>query len=108
MGAISAGVHHPLGNPLMIEMEDFLPEVEVFQRARAALADPQRVLVVRDHHALLRCQGRAAIPGLLMGLPAAAPPHPLIPVHGLAGLARIASYDLCHLQLPSAPPPRGR
>ena len=45
---------------------------EVLQRARAAFADPQRILIVRDHHALLRCQARAAVPGLLMGLPAVA------------------------------------
>ena len=102
--AVAAGVHHPLGDPLVVEVEDLLPEVEVLQQRRAALADPQRVLVVGDRHALLRRQGRAAIPGLLMGLPAAAPPDPLIPVHGLAELARITSHGKSHL----LPPPSGR
>ena len=33
--AVAAGVHHPLGDPLVVEVEDLLPEVEVLQQRRA-------------------------------------------------------------------------
>ena len=47
--AVTAGVDHPLGDPLVVEVEDLLPEVRVLQQRRAPLARPQRVLVVADH-----------------------------------------------------------
>jgi hypothetical protein len=34
-------VDHPFRDPLVVEMEDLLPEVEVLQRAGPAFADPQ-------------------------------------------------------------------
>ena len=40
---VAAGVHHPLGNPLVIEMEDLLPEMEILQHTRPALAEPADV-----------------------------------------------------------------
>jgi hypothetical protein len=53
-------VHDALGDPLVVEVEDLLAEVEVLERRRAPIADPQRVLVVGDRYALLGRQGRAA------------------------------------------------
>ena len=43
-----------LGNALVIEVEDLLPEVEVLDQRRATRALPQGVLIVRDRDALLR------------------------------------------------------
>ena len=60
MRAEAAGVHDALGDALVVEVEDLLAEVEVLEQRRAALADPQRVLVVGDRHALLRRQPGAA------------------------------------------------
>ena len=53
VGAVAAGVHDALGDALVVEVEDLLAEVEVLEQRRAALADPQRVLVVGDRNALL-------------------------------------------------------
>ena len=66
--AEAAGVHDALGDPLVVEVEDLLPEVEVLEQRRAALAGAQRVLVVGDRHALLRRE--AGTRGDLMGLAA--------------------------------------
>ena len=59
VGAEPAGVDDPLGDALVVEVEDLLPEVEVLEQRRAALAGLERVLVVGDRHALL---GRQAGP----------------------------------------------
>ena len=53
---VAARMHHPLGDALMVEVEDLLAEVEVFQERRAARPDLQRVLVVRHRAALGRRQ----------------------------------------------------
>ena len=66
--AVAAGVHDPLGDPLVVEVEDLLAEVEVLEQRRAALADPQRVLVVGDRHALCGRQSVADSVRDLMGL----------------------------------------
>ena len=58
VGAVAAGVHDALGDALVVEVEDLLAEVEVLEQRRPALADPQRVLVVGDRHAL---RGRQAV-----------------------------------------------
>jgi hypothetical protein len=42
----AASVNHPLRDPLVVEVKELLAEVKVLQRTRAALADPQRVLVI--------------------------------------------------------------
>ncbi len=78
MRAEAARVHDALGNALVIEMEDLLAEVKVFERGRAARADPQGVLIVADDHALLRRQARPTVAGDLMGLAAVAALHALI------------------------------
>ena len=46
VGAEAAGVHDALGDPLVVEVEDLLAEVEVLQQRRAAGAVAERVLVV--------------------------------------------------------------
>jgi hypothetical protein len=70
--AEAAGVHHPLGDPLVVEVEDLLPQVEVLQQRRAAVPGPQRVLVVADHHALLGGQPGPPVAGGLVRLGRAA------------------------------------
>jgi hypothetical protein len=52
----------------MIEVEDLLPEMEVLQHVRPALAGPQGVLVVGDHDALLGGQPGRVAGCHLMGL----------------------------------------
>lgn len=44
------GMHHPLRNPLMVEVGDLLPGVEVLQQGRSALAGGERVIGVVDPH----------------------------------------------------------
>ena len=56
-----AGVDDPLGDALVVEVEDLLAEVEVLQQRRPARPDPQRVLVVGDRHALLGGQRERAV-----------------------------------------------
>ena len=68
MSAEAAGMDDPLGDALVVEVEDLLAEVEVFQQRRAAGADPERVLVVRDRDALLRGQHGHVAARHLMGL----------------------------------------
>ena len=58
--SVAAGVHDPLGDALVVEVEDLLAEVEVLQQRRPALADPQGVLVVGDRDALRGRQHRLA------------------------------------------------
>lgn len=59
-------MHHPLGNPLVIEWKIFSRKRKVLQRARAALADPQQIRVIRDNGSLLGRQagGGRPRPGL--------------------------------------------
>ncbi|CAJ8857246.1 Uncharacterised protein [Burkholderia pseudomallei] len=52
----AARVHDALRNALVIEMRDLLAHDEVFEQRRAARARAQRVLIVRDAHALVRAQ----------------------------------------------------
>ena len=46
MRAKAAGMNHPLGDALMIEVEDLLAKVKIFERRGAAGADPERILIV--------------------------------------------------------------
>ncbi|MNG26019.1 hypothetical protein D3C84_1109450 [compost metagenome] len=57
MGSGSAGVNDALGNALMVKMRDLFTHDEVFQQRWPAIADLQRILVVRDLHALVGAQG---------------------------------------------------
>ena len=50
---VAAGVDDPLGNALMVEVEDLLPEVEVLQQTSGRERRPERVLIVGDGHPLL-------------------------------------------------------
>ncbi len=79
MGAIPSGVDDPLGDPLMIEVEDLLPEVKVLQRSRAPLPDAERVLVVTHHDALLSGKARPSLMCGLVSLAALRPPTPGTP-----------------------------
>ncbi len=51
--ARAAGVDDPLGNPLVIEVRDFLSQDEVLQEGRAADTRFQGVLIVLEHDALV-------------------------------------------------------
>ena len=73
MRAVAAGMDDALGNALVIEVEDLLAKMEIFQQRRAAAPDPERVLVVGDRNALLRGQHRRIAARRLMRL--AAFPH---------------------------------
>src|SRR5262249_30260140 len=52
----AAGMHHALGDALMVEVEELLAEVKIFERRGAAGTDLERILVVSDGDALLRGQ----------------------------------------------------
>ena len=58
MRAVAAGMHDPLGNALVVEVEDLLAEMKVLDQRRSALADLQGVLVVGDRPALCGGQDR--------------------------------------------------
>ena len=49
----TARVHDALGNALVVEVEDFLPQHKVFQQRRPAPAGLKAVLIVRDANALV-------------------------------------------------------
>ena len=53
VGGRAPGVHHALGDALVIEVGDLLPEDEVLEERRAAGPGLQRVLVVVDPQALV-------------------------------------------------------
>ena len=45
-------MYDALGDPLVVEMEEFVPEVEVLERRWPPLPYPQRVLIVTDDRSL--------------------------------------------------------
>ena len=75
VGPVAAGVDDPLGDALVVEVEDLLAEVEVLQQGRAAGAGPERVLVVGDGNSLLGGQCRCIADSRLVGLAAGAGGH---------------------------------
>ena len=60
VGRRAAGVHDPLGDPLVIEMSDLLAEDEVLQQGGPPEPGLERVLVVGDRLAEIRRQHAAA------------------------------------------------
>ena len=50
--AVAAGMNDALGDSLVVEMEDLLAEMEVFEQRRPARPDLERILVVGDRPAL--------------------------------------------------------
>ena len=66
MRAVAARMHDALGNPLMVEMEDLLAEMEILDQRRTARTDLERILVVRYRTALRGGQDRRiALCGLM-------------------------------------------
>jgi hypothetical protein len=63
-------MHHALGNTLVVEVEDFLTEMEIIHDKRPARADPQRILVVGNRPALGGRQHRRVCFGRLVQLSA--------------------------------------
>ena len=99
MGAEAAGMDHPLGNSLVIEVKNFLAKMKVFQHGRSAGADFQRVLVIRDRSALLSGQDWSAVIGGLMGLAAGADGYGLVAILRALLTIRLsftATTFLCH------------
>ena len=48
MRSVTASVHHPFRNALMVEMEDFLAKVEVFEDRGPPWADLQGILIIKN------------------------------------------------------------
>src|SRR5690606_3450735 len=61
MRARSAGMDDPLGNTLVVEVEDLLPQHEIFQQRGAALPGAKTVLVIGNAMAEIVGQMRRAI-----------------------------------------------
>ena len=61
MGARPPGMHHALGNALVVEVHDLLAQVEVVEQGGSAVAHPQTVVGIVDRHPGRRGQGVAAL-----------------------------------------------
>jgi hypothetical protein len=62
MCAEATSVDDPLGNPLVVEVEDLLAKVEVLESRWASRPDLQRGLIVRNGNAKVRRKdGRIAV-----------------------------------------------
>ena len=92
--AIAAGMHNALGDALVVEMEDFLAEVEILDERRSPLADLQSVLVVGHRAALGRRQDLGVALGDLVKL-ASIPARQLL-IMDRRRLARRLSSGLGH------------
>ena len=108
MGAIAPRVHHALGDALMVEVEDLLAEMRIFDQRRAAVALPKGVLIVGNRHPLLRCQDILPVFGHLVGFAALAPDHSVIVIDRLRGSCRRFFCHNCTRQFfPARKNPRG-
>src|SRR5262245_4488730 len=76
----AAGMYHPLGDALMVEVEELLAEVKVFERRGAACTDPERILVVGDGDPLLSGQDGRVPPCTLVYFSTNTGHHTLISV----------------------------
>ena len=85
MRAIAAGMHHALGNALVVEVEDLLAEMEILKCRRATRADLQRILIVRNRPALRGGENGGVAFGDLMQLAAFAARQLLIVDGGRLG-----------------------
>ena len=80
MRSETAGMNDPLGDTLMVEVEELLAEVKVFERGGPACSDLKGILVIRYRNALLRGQYRSLAIGNLVRFSASADRHILIVV----------------------------
>jgi hypothetical protein len=64
VGGCSTGMHHALGNPLMVEVGDLFPQIEIFQQCWPARTGLQPVLVVGYLKALVASHGLAGLDGV--------------------------------------------
>jgi hypothetical protein len=70
----AAGVHHALGDPLVVEVHDLLAQVEVLQEDRPARPRLERVVAVGDADAVRSGQCVTCLP--LGSRPSAGPSYP--------------------------------
>ena len=68
----AARMHDTLGDALVVEVGDLLPQDEVFQQRRPAVVRAQRILVVADRDALVGGQRRMLAAGAEMEFAAGA------------------------------------
>jgi hypothetical protein len=61
-------MNDPFRYAFMVEMENLLAKVKVFQRSWSAGTYPQRILIVANRNSLLRSQNGDAIARYLMSL----------------------------------------
>ena len=108
-------MHDALGNPLVIEVVDFLAQGEVFKQRRATHAGAQRVLIVRNRHAMIAGENVRSVGGHLVqfvavsaaGFPGAGPYLRFHRRWGAGGFRRsfgrfIGGLLLCHRLRPSS------
>ena len=81
--AVAAGMHHALGNALVVEVEDLLAEMAVLEQCRATGPLLERILVVGDGMALRVGEDGVSLLRLLVGLAACALGDRLFAVHRL-------------------------
>src|SRR5262249_59524685 len=74
----AAGMYHPLGDALMVEVEELLAEVKIFERRGTAGTDLERILVVGDGDALLCGQVGRVPTSILVHFAAGTGHHTLI------------------------------
>ena len=85
MRAVAARMHHALGNPLVVEMENLLAEMKILDQGRPTRTDLERVLVVGHRTALRGGQDRRIALCGLMELAALAAVQLLIVDGGCSG-----------------------
>src|SRR5712691_2689401 len=76
----AAGMHHPLGDTLMVETEELLAQVKIFERRGATGTDLERILIVGNWDTLLRGQDGCVPTSTLVHFSASTGHHALISV----------------------------
>ena len=84
VGGRAAGVDHPLGDPLVVEVHDLLAQMEVLHQRRPARPRRERVVGLLDAHTLLGGQELAVLGG-----------HFAATRHEYGPVGRLGSSPLC-------------
>ena len=78
MGAVAASMNDAFGDPFVVEMKDFLAEMEIFQSGRAARPKLEGIVVVGNRAALGGGENGVAIFSGLMQFSAFTPAKGLV------------------------------